>query len=69
LVEARGEPIRNAVTGQESRAQMRMPEGFEFDVAEVGRGWATTQGPVSIELKDTHAHFAELHMTQDGVVH
>lgn len=69
LMEARGEPIRNAVTGQESRAQMRMPEGFEFDVAEVGRGWATTQGPVAIELSDSHAHFAELHMTETGVVH
>jgi hypothetical protein len=69
VMEARGEPIRNAVTGEESRAQMRMPQGFEFDVAEVGRGWATTQAPLAIELRDTHAHFAELHMTQDGVVH
>ena len=69
VMEARGEPIRNAVTGEESRGQMRMPQGFEFDIAEVGRGWATTQGPVQIELSDSHAHFAELHMTETGVVH
>ena len=69
VMEARGEPIKNAVTGEESRARMQMPQGFEFDVAEVGRGWATTQGPVAIELSDSHAHFAELHMTESGVVH
>jgi len=69
VMEARGEPIRNAVTGAESRAQMRMPEGFEFDVAEVGRGWAKTEGAVAIEISDAHAHFAELNMTESGVVH
>jgi len=69
LIEARGEPIRNAVTGQESRAQIRLPEGFEYDVAELGRGWATTQGPIELELADSHAHFAELNMTGQGVVH
>src|SRR3569623_1265689 len=36
-LDARGEPIRNAVTGAESRAQIRLPHGFEYDVAEVGR--------------------------------
>lgn len=69
VIEARGEPIRNAVTGEESRSQIRLPAGFEYDVAEVGRGWAKTQGPIEIELSDSHAHFAELHMTESGVVH
>jgi hypothetical protein len=69
VIDARGEPIRNAVTGEESRAQIRLPEGFEYDVAEQGRGWASTQGPIEIELADSHAHFAELHMTESGVVH
>lgn len=69
VIEARGEPIRNAVTGEETRAQIRLPEGFEYDVAEQGRGWATTKGPIEIELSDSHAHFAELDMHQGGVVH
>lgn len=68
-IEARGEPIRNAVTGEASRSQIRLPEGFEYDVAEIGRGWAKTKGPIEIELNDSHAHFAELHMNQSGVVH
>lgn len=69
VMEARGEPIRNAVTGEETHAQIRLPKGFEYDVAEQGRGWATTQGPIEIELADSHAHFAKLHMTESGVVH
>lgn len=69
VMEAHGEPIRNAVTGQESRSQIRLPQGFEYDVAEVGRGWARTRGPIEIELADSHAHFAELHMTESGVIH
>jgi hypothetical protein len=69
LVEARGEPIRNAVTGEESRARVNLPQGFEFDVAEQGRGWAKTNGAVDVQLEDSHAHFAELHITGTGVVH
>ncbi|HEU5483045.1 MAG TPA: DUF1326 domain-containing protein [Sphingomicrobium sp.] len=69
VLEARGEPIRNAVTGEESRSQIRLPQGFEYDVAEIGRGWASTKGAIELELADSHAHFAELHMTESGVVH
>lgn len=68
-IEARGEPIRNAVTGQESRAQIRLPSGFEYDVAEMGRGWAKTSGPVDVQLSDSHAHFAKIDMTESGVAH
>jgi hypothetical protein len=37
--------------------------------AEVGRGWAKNTSAVPFNLDDSHAHFAKLHMTQDGVVH
>src|SRR5205807_6594355 len=42
VVEARGEPIINPVTRNEHRARFNMPDGFEFTLAEVGRGWAKT---------------------------
>jgi hypothetical protein len=69
LVEARGEPIRNPVTGEEHRARINLPSGFEYDVCEVGRGWAETRGPIPLSTKDSHAHFAEFHMKNNGVVH
>lgn len=68
-VEARGEPIVNPITGEEHRARINLPEGFEYDVCEVGRGWAEAQGPVKLSLADSHVQFASVHMTQSGVVH
>lgn len=69
LVEARGEPILNPVTEAPHRARIDLPQGFEYAVAEAGRGWASTSGPIPLQLQDSHAHFAKLHMTQSGIVH
>ena len=69
MIEARGEPIRNPVSGEEHRARINLPQGFEYDIAEIGRGWAETQAPLSISLADSHAQFARLHITESGVVH
>jgi hypothetical protein len=68
VIDARGEPIVNPVTKQQHRARIDMPDGFEFTVAEVGRGWANTSGAIALNLADSHAHFADLHMTGTGVV-
>ncbi len=68
VVEARGEPIINPVTKKEHRARFDMPEGFEFTLAEVGRGWAKTSGAIELNLADLHAHFAELNITGTGVI-
>ena len=69
LIEARGEPIINPVTNDPHRAQIDLPHGFEYAVAEVGRGWANATGAVAHTLADSHAHFASLRMTGSGVVH
>ncbi|MGH6934784.1 MAG: DUF1326 domain-containing protein, partial [Methylocella sp.] len=58
----------NPVTKTEHRARFDMPNGFEFTLAEVGRGWAKTSGAIELDLADSHAHFAELDITGSGVV-
>jgi hypothetical protein len=68
VIEARGEPIRNPVTGAAHRARINLPDGFEYIVAEVGSGRAKTTGAIAFNLENTHAHFADLHMTGRGVV-
>ncbi len=68
VVEGRGEPIRNPVTGEAHQARIELPHGFEYTRAEVGRGWATTSGAIELSLNDSHAHFARLHMNQSGVI-
>lgn len=68
LIESRGEPILNPVTGQEHRARIDMPEGFEYTFAEVGRGWSQTRGPLTLDLADSHGHFTALHLCESGLV-
>jgi hypothetical protein len=68
VAEARGEPIINPVTKKEHRARFNMPDGFEFTLAEVGRGWAKTNAAIKLNLADSHAHFAELNITGTGVI-
>lgn len=68
LIEARGEPLVNPMTGREHRIRIDIPQGFEFKVAEIGRGWAHTSGPLEIDLVNSHAHFAKLHITGSGVL-
>jgi hypothetical protein len=68
LIEAIGEPILNPVTGEEHHARIELPNGFEYSIAEIGRGRAKTEGAIAFELDNSHAHFAELHMTGQGVV-
>ena len=62
-----GEPIVNPVTRQQSRARIELPDGFEYTVAEMGRGWNKTSHPMSLSLDDSYGQFANLHMTQSGV--
>lgn len=67
-IEMSGQPIRNAVTGIESRAQIVLPEGFEYEVAEVGSASSRTQGPVEVQIEEKYAQFAHLHLNNQGVV-
>lgn len=67
-IETVGEPIRNKVTGAPSRAQIVLPEGFEYTVAEIGSASSKTAGPVKVEMKDTYGQFARLHLNSHGVV-
>jgi hypothetical protein len=68
LVETSGEPIRNPVTGQEHRARIELPHGFEYEIAEVGSGTSRTQGKIALDLKGSYGQFAHLHLNNHGVV-
>jgi hypothetical protein len=68
-VEMTGEPIRNKVSGQESRAQIRLPAGFEYEVADIGSASSrTTGGPMQVDFGDSYGQFANLHLSSHGVV-
>lgn len=68
VTEGRGEPIVNPTTGKASRARIDLVDGFEYTLAEIGRGWTTTTGPVKMQLRDTYGQFANIHLCQSGIV-
>jgi hypothetical protein len=68
-VEMTGEPIRNKVTGEESRAQIVLPAGFEYEVADIGSASSrTTGGPMQVDFRDSYGQFANIHLSSHGVV-
>jgi len=68
MVESSGEPIRNPVTGAEHRARIDLPHGFEYRLAEIGSGRTKASGKIKLDLKDSYAQFAEIHLSDKGVV-
>ncbi len=63
-----GEPLRNKVSGEESRAQIVLPDGFEYQVADIGAASTKTSGPMPLDLADSYGQFAYLHLDSHGVV-
>ena len=68
VVEGRGEPIRNPITGAVHRARINLPAGFEYSQAEVASGTARATGPIPLDLRATHAHLTRYHWSTHGVV-
>jgi hypothetical protein len=68
LVEAEGSPLIDAFSGEPSRAQITLPGGFEYTVAEMGQGKSKANSEIKIELDGSYGQFNILHMNQDGVI-
>jgi hypothetical protein len=69
LAESRVEPIRNPVTGEEHRARIDLPNGFEYKLAEMGDAvhWRTTAGDhLTMEHEHTDAQLARIDWSSDG---
>ena len=66
-VEMTGEPLRNKMTGTESRAQIILEDGCEYAIAEIGSASSSTTGVMSLELRDSYGRFANLRLNSHGV--
>ena len=69
LAESEIEPIRNPVTGDEHRARIDLPNGFEYRLAEVANSkhWRTTAGDhLAMEHENTYAQIAHIDWSSDG---
>lgn len=63
-----GEPIRNPISGQEHRARIDLPHGFEYELAEIGSASSRSRGNIALDLKNSYAQFARLHMNGKGPI-
>ncbi len=68
LIESKGVPIINPHSGQDSRARINLPNGFEYTVAEMASGTTKTFGEIKLDLNGSYGQFCVLHMNQDGVI-
>jgi hypothetical protein len=68
VFELSGEPIRNPVTGAEHRARIDLPHGFEYEIAEIGSASSRSRGNLALELKNSYAQFAHLHLNNNGPI-
>ena len=69
IAESHIEPIRNVVTGEEHRARIELPNGFEFRVAEMGDSvhWRTAAGDhLTMEHEHTYAQLARIDWSSNG---
>jgi len=68
IVTATTEPIRNPITGLPHRAQVTLPNGFEYATAEFCSSTAKSEGVIANEWADRHGLLAMLHMNNHGPI-
>ena len=68
LFKSKGSPIIDPFSGEEHKARIHLPNGFEYIYAEMGSGTSEITSAISFSLSDSYGQFNELHMNQDGVI-
>ncbi len=69
VIEYRAEPIRNPISGEEHRAQIRLPNGFEYREAEMANTtWLrVTAGEIDFEHRNTYAQLNAVDWSHEAV--
>ena len=68
VVETRGEPIKNPVTGAVHRVRIDMPDGFEYALAEIGSGTTKATGEIKLDHEASYGQFNIMHLSPTGPV-
>ena len=68
ILESIGSPIRSPVTGDPHRIRLDMPEGIEFEIAEIGNASTTSTGAIKLNLENSFGQWNILRMAGAGVV-
>ena len=68
VLESTARPIRTPTTGSEHRIRIDLPNGIEFETAEIGSGTTKTTASISLDLEDSYGQFSFLRQSGEGVV-
>jgi hypothetical protein len=64
-----GQPIVSPATGEEHRVRIDIPNGIEFEQAEIGSASTTASGNIAFALNETYGQFNILRHSGTGAVH
>lgn len=69
LVESAGSSLIDPFSGEETRAGIHLPGGFEYTYAENCKGSTTAKtDDIELSLSESYGHICNLHMNQHGVI-
>jgi len=69
VLQSTGRPIKSPATGESHRVRIDIPNGIEFEQAEIGSASTTAQGAIRLDLNDSYGQFSILRHSGKGVVH
>jgi hypothetical protein len=68
VLESSARPIQSPATGAEHRVRISLPNGIEFDLAEIASGTTKTVASIPLDLKDSYFHFNAMRQSGKGLV-
>jgi len=68
VLESTGRPIVSPATGEEHRVRIDIPNGIEFEIAEIGSASSKATGLVELDLNDSYGQFNVVRHSGTGVM-
>jgi len=68
ILESTGRPIVSPATGEQHRVRIDIPNGIEFEIAEIGSASTKATGLIELELNDTYGQFNRVRHSGTGVI-
>jgi hypothetical protein len=56
-------------TGEQHRVRIDIPNGIEFEIAEIGSASTKSTGIIGLDLNDSYGQFTTVRHSGTGVVH
>jgi len=69
ILESTGRPILSPATGEPHRVRIDIPNGIEFEIAEIGSASTKATGLIVLDLNDSYGQFNIVRHCGTGVVH